>query len=246
MDISTIKKLTELNNQFYKQIATDFSDSRRYSWRGWEQSWAEIENLLPNNPKILDVAAGNLRYKKFLEKKLDNFSYLAIDSCEPLMLLGKPEEKQYRTIDAIVELVENSSVDTLSKKLDGQTFDLVVCFGFMHHIPSRELRKLFIENLINLLEPSGILVITFWQFMRNERLKNRVVDPQILEIGDLEENDYIVDWQWGQKAYRYCHHADDNEIGELMDQFKNLKLLAEFHADGENNNNKYLILQKQV
>ena len=63
MDAATIRNIIDLNNRFYKTVATDFSATRQMPWAGWDR-------LLPFLPKeaidILDLGCGNGRFLSFL------------------------------------------------------------------------------------------------------------------------------------------------------------------------------------
>ena len=81
MNSETAKKLIELNQNSYSQIAKVFSDSRNFPWQ-------EIENVVRKYvkpcDKILDLGCGNGRLLKSLEK-LKNFSYTGLDNCSSLI-----------------------------------------------------------------------------------------------------------------------------------------------------------------
>lgn len=150
-------------------------------------------------------------------------------------------------------------------------FDLVVSFGFMHHIAGYELRKRFIEKLLKLTSPTGVCVLSLWRFAEDPRAREKAMREtkenlsalkagtlhgaeaftltQCKKIEDsLEEGDFLLSWQ-GQAGYgRYCHSFSDREIDTIVrDLPSSYRLLDRFCADGKNGcMNCYLILVRRV
>jgi hypothetical protein len=75
-----------------------------------------------------------------------------------------------------------------------------------------------------------------WQFAHNERLRNKIVPWQRLEIdaGELEEGDALLDWKRGGTGYRYVHLITEGEVQELAAQ-SGFQLVEQFRADAELN-----------
>lgn len=150
-------------------------------------------------------------------------------------------------------------------------FDLVVSFGFMHHIAGYELRRRFIEKLLKLTSPTGVCVLSLWRFAEDPRAREKAMREtkenlsalkagtlhgaeaftltQCKKIEDsLEEGDFLLSWQ-GQAGYgRYCHSFSDREIDTIVrDLPSSYRLLDRFCADGKNGcMNCYLILVRRV
>lgn len=150
-------------------------------------------------------------------------------------------------------------------------FDLVVSFGFMHHIAGYELRKRFIEKLLKLTSPTGVCVLSLWRFAEDPRAREKAMREtkenlsalkagtlhgaeaftltQCKKIEDsLEEGDFLLSWQ-GQAGYgRYCHSFSDREIDTIVRELpSSYRLLDRFCADGKNGcMNCYLILVRRV
>ena len=223
-----MKKLTQaqlinLTSEFYEKVADSFSDTRQNAWAGWEKVMAAID--LPPNYSLLDVACGNLRFEKFLvdEGTVPECAF-CVDNCELLLPEDAPTFVQFK------------NVDLFSEELNCKV-DFAVCFGFMHHIPSFEKRKSFIGMLMNCLNSGGHLALSFWQFMKDERIARKA------EEIDLEENDYLLGWKERGDVFRYCHNFSDDEIVRLTE---GLQVVTEFSKDGKAHNlNKYVILKKQ-
>ena len=81
----------------------------------------------------------------------------------------------------------------LNDNLNLKSYDVAVCFGVMHHIPTAELR----EKLLKELTKSKIAIVSFWQFSQDERIFNKAKETTVsakdkLGLQNLEENDYFL------------------------------------------------------
>ena len=81
----------------------------------------------------------------------------------------------------------------LNDNLNLKPYDVAVCFGVMHHIPTKELR----EKLLKELTKSKIAIVSFWQFEKDERIFNKAKETTVLAkdklgLQNLEEGDYFL------------------------------------------------------
>lgn len=232
MKAETAAKLKAINAKFYSQAAAEFSNSRQYPWAGWERSWS----LLKNTPEsVLDLGCGNGRYYKFLQRKLNSFSYLGIDSSQELLNFAAAQNPQAEFL--LLDLTQPLKLE--------RTFDLIVAFAMLHHIPDIKVRKELLSSAFNLINSGGVLIFSLWMFLDFPRLKSKVVDwhghisDQLLEAGD-----YLLSWGKDPISLRYCHYFDETEQAELLKDI-DYKKLETFFADGENKKlNKYFLLFK--
>lgn len=263
MNLSTVNQLTTLNKQFYSSVANDFSQTRQQPWAGWLKL-KPIINSLDTPISILDLACGNGRLATFLKDEVTQpWSYLGIDANQQLIELAKQQTQEYSqrisflNLDLISSLQneENFFNDTYhffrpddkiqTFDLVPQTPNLVISFGFWHHIPSRLLRVTFLKTLSKTLQPGGTAIITAWQFINNETLMNRSIDSETIGIDadQLEPNDYLLNWQRGNQAIRYCHYDDLNSFQAQLNE-TNLELQDYWYADGKGDHqNLYVQLQ---
>ncbi len=238
MDLQTISTLNQLNQTFYQTVAQDFSNTRNYSWPGWEKLLPSITELLKNKKtiRVLDLGCGNGRFALFLAQHFaGQIDYLGLDSDEQLLSIAqkKLSDQNIKTKFEQFDLVENLLNQQLTDKLT-EKFDLIVMFGVIHHLPALQLRQQLMSSLNSLLNHDGLLIFSCWQFAKDERFKDRVVDPKNLKIDpqNLEHNDYILDWKQGQTAYRYCHFVDEQELANLTNS-ANWQTQQTFLADGK-------------
>jgi|SRR5579859_364086 len=237
MTSQTIHRLNQLNQRFYEQVATDFSQTREQPWNGWQQLVPLLQQKQPQN--ILDVGCGNGRFAEFLQQHLSDFQYHGIDNNEKLLRIAKSHlpNANFSQID----IVESLSESSLNKKI-AEKYNLITFFGVLHHIPSFELRKKLLEFARQHITQNGLVIFTTWQFDCSPKLLKRQIDPTTLHFSreDLEPNDYFLTWERGAHAIRYCHLINAEEQKKLIEGWH---LVQEFEADGETTNlNHYVIL----
>lgn len=267
MDIKTVHRLRELNNEFYQNHCGSFSRTRTGSWRGWFRCIETIEEKLPATGILLDetsdevevfsvfdLGCGNLRFKTFLESAFPDISlaYFAVDDCQDMLPHHSDESRQlfsvhFQDLDAI-EVLANG--EDLSEQIDAPLCDLSVSFGFMHHVPTQELRKRALQALVAQTLPGGLVIVSFWQFAQCEDLLAKAIETDKkaraeLDLPQLEEGDYLIGWQNIEGAYRYCHSFTDAEIDELVASVADkTTVVSRFTSDGKTENlNTYVVFQ---
>lgn len=283
---SFAQKLCAINNAFYRDNASSFSATRKSPWDGWRISAQSLEDagfLGGSNSealngadsnlsfeyqrgerplRVLDLAAGNLRYESFLAEAYPHtpFEFIAVDDCTELadahnLSQEKRRTLQFESIDIVQMLIAQPDA---SQILDTPPSDISVCFGFMHHLPTAAMRKQVIDLLISHTVPGGFIVISFWEFLNNEALarkaklthKQALVDLELsaYEQDQLSERDFFLGWKETQSSYRYCHSFSSEEIDALLEPFiaqdHRVEVVSRFLADGRTHNlNEYVVLR---
>lgn len=222
MNISDILNITK---NFYKNIGQEFSDTRKYAWKGWGSVLEKIE--LFDNCEILDLGCGNGRFYDFLYQNLKyKFKYLGLDINEELLSIATDNypNGEFKKED-IFENIKN-----INKK-----YDLVVGFGITHHLPNKNFRFSWFEHLAELVNTNGYIVLSFWNFL----------DKKSLEAAEnLEKNDYWL--SWGDKdVKRFCHFYDEEELQEIDALLKNNDLDLISEIKNEQDLNIYKIYKKR-
>lgn len=252
MKIQTIRQLNQINTRFYQLTAGEFSKTRSFYWQGWEDLIPHIKKLGQDLKvlKVLDLGCGNGRFGEFLQKnKLHKkIEYHGADNSGTLLKFAAKRLEKLITHKLFeLDIIERLLAGNFEKKLPNKKYHLITLFGVLHHIPSKKLRrKLFLE-LEKHLANDGLLVFTSWKFLNEKRFEKKQIHPKIVEVEptDLEENDYILDWQRGITAHRYCHFTSNEEVKELIKN-TNWKIAHEYTADGKSGNlNTYTILEKK-
>lgn len=249
MDIRSAKILFDLNNAFYRDNAASFSASRHTSWPGWNrclESWSPPEN---RTARVLDVACGNMRFERYLADRKPSFSFeaTAVDSCA-IFEDSVPCHTQFSTFDVSKALID----DDLSFDSSGP-FDLVVCFGFMHHIPTAELRQRLLGALVGPLSDGGLAIVSFWRFADDDDFHAKAcatTEEALLVLSKEglvlpEEGDYLVGWNAQPHTYRYCHSFSDEDIDVILESLNRAVVKDRFESDGRTGAlNTYVVLEK--
>lgn len=216
----------------YNTHAQEFSKTRQSPWAGWLQTSPFLKKHQPLS--VLDVGCGNARFLSFMQQEEIIYkNYLGIDNSTELIQIAKDAFSGNKDNFEIRD-VETESI--LQFK-DSTLFNCIVLFGLMHHIRSKDKRKQLIDDAFTLIQDSGIVIITFWQFKSDTSFFNSHV------VEDLQNNDYIL--RFGKEAIRFCHHTTDEEIAELLADIPATSISTQFKADGKNQHmNAYVILEK--
>lgn len=208
MTRATVRALCQLNTEFYEHNAASFSQTRTAPWEGWRRCMAacgfdDSDGAALDQPvdaqiadSVLDIACGNLRFEAFLANAYPHidWSFFAVDNCEPLVASGQEDiaKKVHFTCEDIVSdlleglpAAEPANIPALAA---ATPFDLVVSFGFLHHIPSFDLRQRFLLEALSQVKPGGYLVVSFWQFL-NDPAKRAKIEQTHAEALAFFESD---------------------------------------------------------
>jgi tRNA (uracil-5-)-methyltransferase TRM9 len=248
----TVLKLNEINEKFYGETAEYFSASRQMSWAGWEKLVKTIKDEKLRIKDVLDLGCGNGRFLKFISKEMPIESYLGIDQDEKLLEIARKTIRLPQLRSSSFKLRASSfdfcQCNLLSRNAPffKQKYDLITLFGVLHHIPGQENRLKLLKTAFNSLSPSGVLTVSFWDFISEEKYRNRTTswDKAGILSSDVEKNDFLLDWKRGVNALRYCHYADEKEIQDYIELLTPAKV-TRFEADGKSGKlNKYLVVVK--
>lgn len=186
MTRETARALCRLNTEFYERNAASFSQTRNAPWEGWRRCMAAcgLDSVGPQSSarSVLDIACGNLRFEAFLAGSYPHidWSFFAVDNCEPLVSSGQEDiakNVHFTCEDIVTNLIEGlpAAEPANTPALAAATpFDLVVSFGFMHHILSFELRLQFLLEALSQVKPGGYLVVSFWQFLNDTAKRPKI------------------------------------------------------------------------
>lgn len=250
MNKSTQQALFTYTAQFYRALASEFSHTRQAHWYGWNELKPFLTHMKHSPLHVCDVACGNARFSQFLAHiTRDNpefsYTYTGIDR-ETFPLSEEVRTAEHKALSYhtaridFAELLCNDA-QSLSSQLKNlyalithandlnatelpEAFDLVACFGFLHHVPGYDLRVAFLTELAQLLAPQGLLCISLWAFMDDARLARKAEsttqlfqekEPEL--AGSFEKHDYMLGWR-NAPYVRFCHHFDQQERMHLIDE----------------------------
>ena len=282
MDTQLARNLIALDNAFYRANAESFSATRSAPWAGWSEMLHDVRGAFgasPDELSVLDLACGNMRLAAFLAESLPKtrILYLGIDASSDLAALAhtaapcsatEPRrtpaglDATFQCADVLSELIDDKAPGLSAPAKSGAEAggdarrDLTCCFGFMHHVPGLGLRARVLETLAGSVREGGLIVVSFWQFMDDERLaakahaamESALADPPFEDFDPalLEPGDHFLGWQNGS-ALRYCHHASEDEIDGLVAALgeHGVRELRRFSADGKSGKlNRYVVLER--
>jgi tRNA (uracil-5-)-methyltransferase TRM9 len=264
MKKSSVQTLNTLNQTFYDQVAESFDDSREYFWPGWEKLLKPLQTLAAqknNQPlSVLDIGCGNGRFAQWLDSHAVHANYTGLDTNSFLLRTAQEKNQNLTTVKTtfsqvdVVEKILNNQVFTDSNSNTTisatKTFDVIVCFGVLHHVPGKENRAGLIKLCQSHLTTNGLLAVATWDFATIPNLMSRSQKlSQSTLIPDPEPNDYLLDWKRQnkqdknspQRSQRYCHLISAQET-ESWWSGTGLNLVLHYTADGpQNASNRYFI-----
>jgi len=224
-------RLIELNREFYTRFGDSFSATRQRIQPGVRR----VLDTLNGDEDILDLGCGNGWLARELAERNHHSSYLGMDFSLPLL---QNAESLPKTFPATFKEIDLTQLSTFSDQLlEKGKWPLITAFAVLHHIPSYEMRLNMLNTIQQLLKPDGLFIHSNWQFLNSEKLKSRIQDwsKAGFSLGDVDPNDYLLDWRSGGSGLRYVHHFDENELQELADT-AGFQIKDVFYSDGETGN----------
>ncbi len=235
-----IKKLKEINKNFYQKAGYYFDISRSYAWEGWKKILPFIDDI--QDPKVLDIGCGNGRFGVFLREgkpDFDETGYVGIDMDS--YLLKRAQESLPGATFIKADLMDFGLEDL---NLPHKNYDLIVLFGFLHHIPLFEKRLDILKKLPSFLSHKGKIVLSSWEFTDMPNFPENTVAWEEFDIDpkDVEEGDYLLTWSKGVEAVRYCHYLSPDEVQELC--FDSGLCMADSYKTGKRGDayNRYFVI----
>jgi 2-polyprenyl-3-methyl-5-hydroxy-6-metoxy-1,4-benzoquinol methylase len=239
MQEATLKRLLDINYQFYQSFGAEFSATRARIQPGVDK----IINRMEGHEHILDLGCGNGALARQLAKLGHRGSYTGLDFSLPLLAAADQQPDSFP--------VNFMQADLASKDWDtplpADEYHMVFSFAVLHHIPSEQLRIQIIMKIANLLKSEGKFIHSNWQFLNSPRLRNRIQPWQEagLKSQDIEPGDYLLDWKRGGHGLRYVHHFDEDELSRLAEA-AGFNVCETFHSDGQGGRlGLYQIWEKQ-
>jgi hypothetical protein len=121
------------------------------------------------------------------------------------------------------------------KNLPSQSFDWLVSFAVLHHIPGKELRRNIIRTFTTLVTRESCVAVSVWQWQNSPRLKKRVLPWSRVGLSEeaLDEGDVLLDWRARETiGLRYVHTFSENELMSLGKD-AGFSVIDSFYSDGK-------------
>jgi SAM-dependent methyltransferase len=230
MNPATADRLIELNRGFYEKFGDSFSATRKRLQPGV----VRILETLQGDEAILDLGCGNGELAQELARRGHHGPYLGVDSSLPL--LREAQSHPPRGLHAAFLQADLTHFSLIANRLPmSERWNLVTAFAVLHHIPGDQLRFDLLRSVRRLLSPGGRLVLSNWQFLNSEKLKERIQPWEAagLSPGEVDPDDYLLDWRRDGAGLRYVHHFSEEELDALAAQ-AGFRVRESFLSDGEN------------
>ncbi len=241
MDPESCDRLIALNRQFYQTFALQFSQTRQRIQPGVRR----ILERIPNQTSILDLGCGNGELWRTLVHHRFMGYYFGIDSSSELLQIARQRSvvegyppPLFLRADLTSQDWDQILLQEITMSMSGpkvSSFEQVLAFAVLHHIPGRELRLKLFEKIHSLLSPYGQFIHSEWQFQSNPKLQARIQPWALVDMDDslLDPGDYLLDWRYGGRGFRYVHLFDESELSELA-AASHFEIQETFYSDGEN------------
>ncbi len=208
--------------KLYDELATDFSNSRAYPWKGWGKVKEYVESNFTESVSVLDLGCGNGRFLQFLiDQKINFADFVGIDSSDELLKIAK-ERYSDNAEFIFADLETDWETKIIEEIQDPVRYDVIVLFGVMHHISSFEKRVEILRKARSKLKENGVIMVTYWQFGSYPRFTDKAEN--------LGNNDYMLSFN-GESGARFCHFTDEREA-EKIEEDSNCELISSYYSDG--------------
>jgi len=172
----------------FDDIAEEFDASRTHPW----PETMLFASLLPPASRVLDLGCGNGR--NFAPFGDLGHTVVGLDVSRGLLLRAAAKVGSRRLVHG----------DAVRLPFRPSTVDAVHCVAAIHHLPSEDERRQTIEEVVRVLRPHGMVLLSAWAFEQ----------PRFAGVGDAD-----VDVPWrrtdGRVVPRFYHLFRADELKGL-------------------------------
>jgi tRNA (uracil-5-)-methyltransferase TRM9 len=230
MNDDTINRLVAINYQFYQNLGESFSLTRQRIQPGVRR----IISDLPITARVLDLGCGNGELSRELARRGFKGSYTGLDFSHPFLDEARQTSRsnmEYTFFD--VDITQPGWDEFLGK----QSFDVILMFAALHHIPGFKKRLEILCAARSHLNPMGSFIHSEWQFLNSPRLRARVLPWETVGLceTDVDLGDYLLDWRHAGYGLRYVHYFNIEELAYLASE-SGFQIVDTFYSDGHGGN----------
>jgi SAM-dependent methyltransferase len=134
-----------INRDTYEAIAVEFAETRAYIWQCVKSFLGRIQA----GDEVLDIGCGNGKNMEYVRRML-GCKVQGVDTCLGFVDIC-------RTKDLPVSLGDSRDLPFPTGR-----FDCVLCVAMFHHLLSQEDRDVAMRELLRVLRPGGVGLLTCW------------------------------------------------------------------------------------
>ena len=236
MNKNNTQKIIEKTRDDYDSIAEEWDLSRNRA----SQLKINLTERIEPKSRILDIGCGNALILPFVLKK-DAF-YRGIDISEKLIEISKEKYKK-EIEEGRVEFFVGQATEL---SFENEEFDFIISFAVLHHIPSKELREKFFEEIMRISKPNAKVKITVWNLYNKWANSRFDISNQ---LAGKQSGDVVVPWKatQGKIINRYLYQFSKEELFSLAENagLENIKI-GFFNRVGERvKNGEEMVLEAE-
>jgi len=189
---------------FYDQFAQSFSATRQATWG----ELVKFVERVKEGERVLDLGCGNGRLLEFLKDK--QVDYVGADISNQLLDIAR---QRYPANQFVL-------IDGLNLPFPDNSFDWIFSIAVLQHVPSLELRKIFLKETRRVLKPGGKIVLTVWYLWQWKNISGpwlKYTLAKLFKKSTLDFGDIFYQWREA-KEVRYLHMFTVGELGRLTRQ----------------------------
>lgn len=194
------KKILAAVPETYDAIAEEFDRTRNDP----VAEFTFYKPYLKPGASVADIGCGNGRLLKSLE--YDKISYTGLDNSKTMISIARKSFPRNKFAHG----------DFMKTGLPDSSQDVVFALRSFHHLPDEITRKQALAEIIRILRPNGILIISVWNLLQKKfrYALFRAALRFIFTFGGYAWNDFFI--PWGKKKKRYYHAFTPPELADLV------------------------------
>lgn len=201
-------RLLQVNREFYQRFAESFAETRSRPRPGT----MDLLSPLTEGASVLDLGCGNGSLAQSLAERGHRGRYIGVDNSKLLLGAAHSTIEHPRATFLQADLADPGWRQDLAGP-----FDWVCLLAILHHIPGHERRARLVKEAADLLESKGRALVSVWNFKAEPDQAERIVPWSAvgLDRGQVDQDDYLLDWRRGGQGLRYVHHFTADELEGL-------------------------------
>lgn len=237
-------RLIELNRKFYANFGDAFAATRRRIQPGIRRVLETLPQHVAAEGRWLDLGCGGGQVAAAWAEENRTGSYLGLDFSPSLLQNARTRAETFPHPDLQIEYdLSDMAAESLQAQFASASFNGVLAFASLHHLPTPELREALLKAVNALLCSRGLFIHSEWQFHNSPRLMKRVLPWKTIGLTpqDVDENDFLLDWRYAlpgqeeQVGLRYVHIYTRKELATLA-HASGFEIVFEFDSDGKEGN----------